>query len=63
MAIDVAGFVFTVRDANESNSLSIFDPRGQVVHEIKLDRPCGVAIARDGSVWVAGCTSNKLWKF
>ena len=63
VAIDVAGLVFALREDNESNSLSIFDPRGQVIHSIKLDCPCGVAIAPDGSVWVASWRLDKLWKF
>ena len=63
VAIDAAGFVFAVRFANESNSLSIFDAQGQVIHTIELDRPLGVAIASDGSVWVAVFGHNKLYKF
>ena len=43
VAIDVAGFVFAVCCSNESNSPSIFDPRGQIVHTIELDHPWGVA--------------------
>ena len=63
VAINTAGFVFAVRHANTANSLSIFDPQGQVIHTIKLDCPDGVAIAPDGSVWVTGYEPDKLWKF
>ena len=63
MAIDAAGFVFAVGHTKRNNSLSIFGTQGEVIHTIKLDRLWGVAIAPDGSVWVAGFYYGKLWKF
>ena len=63
VAIDAAGFIFAVGFTNWKNSLSIFDTQGDVIHTIKLDHPWGVAIAPDGSVWVAGYAYDKLWKF
>ena len=63
VAFDVAGFAFVVRNASDCRSLSIFDPRSQVIHTIELDHPWAVAITPDGSVWVAGCSPKKLWKF
>ena len=63
VAIVAAGFEFAVRSANVINSLSIFDAQGQVIHTIKSDCPWGVAIAPDGSIWVARWSPGKLWKF
>ena len=63
VAIDPAGFIFAVGYSNKNDSLSIFGTQGEVVHTVQLDRPWGVAIAPDGSVWVAGWRRNKLWRF
>ena len=63
VAVDAAGIAFAVSYTNENNSLSIFGTQGEVVNSIKLDRPRGVAIAPDGSVWVVGFSHNKLGKF
>ena len=62
VAIDAAGFVLAVSQSKRNNSLSIFNDQGEVIHTIKMNRPCGVAIAPDGSVWVAE-TYGKLYKF
>ena len=51
VAVDAAGFVFAVRYNNGNNSLSIFDPPGNVVHTIQVSCPWGVAVAPDGSVF------------
>ena len=48
--MDKAGYSLVVRNANASNSLSIFDPSGHIIHTISLSFPLGVAIAPDGSV-------------
>ena len=63
VAIDATGLVFAVGYCNKNNSLSIFGTEGEIIHTVQLDRPWGVAIAPDGSVWVAGWRRNKLWKF
>ena len=63
VAIDAAGFVFAVGYTEGNNSLSIFNTGGEIVHTINLDCPWGVAIAPDGSVWVAGYDLDKLWRF
>ena len=63
VAVDATGFVFVVGCINASKSLWIFNPKGQVIRTIELDRPMGVAIAPYGSVWVAGYGCNKLLKF
>ena len=63
VAIDAAGFIFAVAYTSQNNSLSILNTQGEVIHTIKLDHPWGVAIAPDGSVWVAGFYLDKLWKF
>ena len=63
VAIDAAGFAFAVGCRDESSSLTIFDTQGKVIHTIQLYYPWGVAIAPDGSVWVAGWFHGKLWKF
>ena len=63
VAVDAAGVVFALGCTGRNNSLSIFNKRVKVIHTIELDRPWGVAIAPDGSVWVAVLGCNKLWKF
>ena len=63
VAIDAAGFIFSIAYTGENNSLSIFDSQGEIIYTIPIDHPWGVGIAPDGSVWVAGLYLNKLWKF
>ena len=63
VAVDAAGFVFAARYNNGSDSLSIFDPRGNVIHTIQLSSPWGVTVAPDDSIWVAGLGPDKLLKF
>ena len=62
IVIDPAGYILVV---NESGSfLVIFDPNGQCIHSIKgFNTPRGVAIAPDGSIWVADRGKNRLVKY
>ena len=63
IAIDSAGNSLVVNFSG--NSLLIFDPDGNFIHSIgKLNTPAGVAVASNGSVWVAAdqC-NNRLIKY
>ena len=49
---------------NSGDSLSIFDPHGNYIHSIGgFNYPIGVALASNGSVWVADCSNNRLVKY
>ena len=62
IAIDSVGNSLVVN--NSGNSLSIFDPHGNYIHSIGgLNRPVGVAMASNGSVWVADKDKNRLVKY
>ena len=62
IAIDSAGNSFVVNQSR--NSLSISDPHGYYTHSIGgFCRPIGVAMASNGSVWVADTHSNRLVKY
>ena len=62
IAIDSAGNSLV---ANYSGaSLSIFDPHGNFIHSIRgFNNPVGVAVASNGSVWVADKDNNRLVKY
>lgn len=66
VASDATGFSIVVCNADDHNSLSIFEPSGQVIHTIRLKHPWVVARAPNGSVlvrvWVTTWYCNKLWK-
>lgn len=63
IAVDSAGFSFVTTHSNPG-ILSVFDPSGHLVNTISgLDEPFGVAIAPDGSVWVADYGSKRLLKY
>ena len=62
IAIDSSGnsLVTTYR----RNSLSIFDPHGNYIHSIGgFNNPIGVAVASNGSVWVADTDNHRLVKY
>ena len=62
IAIDPAGYAHVVN--NGRNSLTIFDPSSNYVKSIKeFHLPKGVAIAPNGSVWVADQFNNRLVKY
>ena len=62
IAIDPAGYSLVVNNAG--NSLTIFDPSGYCVKLIKqFIFPKGVAIAPNGSVWVADQYNDRLVKY
>ena len=49
---------------NKGKSLSIFNPHGNYIHSIgDFYNPVGVAVASNGSVWVADSTNNRLVKY
>ena len=63
LAIDKAGFSLVSSLCNEG-LLSVFDSSGRLVHTVEgFDYPCGVAIAEDGSVWLADRNNNRLLKY
>ena len=60
IAIDLAGNSLVVN--RNGNSLSVFDPDGNYIHSIGgFNNPIGVAVASNGSVWVAD--NNRLVKY
>ena len=62
IAIDSAGNSLVVN--NSGDSLSIFDPLGNYIHSIGgFKNPIGVAVASNGSVWVADYSNNRLVKY
>ena len=59
IAIDSAGNSLVVN--HRGNSLSIFDPHGNYIHSIGgFSWPIGVAVASNGSMWVADGNNNRL---
>ena len=62
IAIDSAGNSLVVN--NSGDSLSIFDPLGNYIHSIGgFKNPVGVAVASNGSVWVADYANKRLVKY
>ena len=62
IAIDSAGNSLVAN--NRGNSFSIFDPDGKYIHSIGgFNCPVGVAMASNGSVWVADRDNNRLVKY
>ena len=62
IAIDLIGNSLVTN--SNSNSLTIFDPHGNYIHSIVgLNGPLGVAVASNGSVWVADTYNNRLVKY
>ena len=62
IAIDSTGNSVVVN--NIGNSLSIFDPHGNYIHSIGgFNHPIGVAVASNGSVWIADKDNNRLVKY
>ena len=62
IAIDLAGNSLVVNYGG--NSLSIFDPHCNYIHSIGgFKFPIGVAVASNGSVWVADTNNNRLVKY
>ena len=62
IAIDSAGNSLVVNKSGES--LSIFNPHGNFIHSIRgFNQPIGVAVASNGSVWVADASNNRLVKY
>ena len=62
IAIDSAGNSLVVN--NSGHSLSISDPHGNYIHSIEgFSWPVGVAVASNGSVWVADKNNNRLVKY
>ena len=62
IAIDSTGNSLVVN--NIGNSLSIFDPHGNYIHSIGgFNRPIGVAVTPNGSVWIADQFNNRLVKY
>ena len=62
IAIDSAGNSLVLNSCG--NSLSIFDPHGDHIHSIGgFKNPIGVAVASNGSVWVADRANNRLVKY
>ena len=61
IVIDDEGYSFV----NETNCLSIFDPRGYKVHTFgKLKRPRGVILdPKSGSLYVANCGAKNVLKY
>ena len=62
IAIDSAGNSLVVNYSR--NSLSIFDPHGNYIYSIGgFSWPIGLAVASNGSVWVADQCNNRLVKY
>ena len=62
IAIDSAGNSLVVNKSGDS--LSIFDPHSNYIHSIGgFKNPIGVAVASNGSVWVADTYNNRLVKY
>ena len=62
IAIDPSGYSLVSSYSN--GTLSIFDPSGRFIHSVGgFNRPFGVSISPDGSVWVADRNNNRLVKF
>ena len=62
IAIDSTGNSLVVNYTG--NSLSIFNPDGNYIHSIRgFKNPIGVALASNGSVWVADYANNRLVKY
>ena len=62
IAIDSAGNSLVVNYSE--HSLSFFDPHGNYINSIGgFKNPRGVAVAPNGSVWVADCSNNRLVKY
>ena len=62
IAIDSTGNSLVINYSG--NSLSIFDPHGNYIHSIGgFKYPVGVAVASNGSVWVADRANNRLVKY
>ena len=62
IAIDSASNSLVVN--HRGNSLFIFNPHGNYIHSIRgFSWPVGVAVASNGSVWVADKNNNRLDKY
>ena len=62
IAIDSSGNSLVVNRSGKS--LSIFDPHGNYIHSIGgFNSPVGVAVASNGSVWVADAYNDRLVKY
>ena len=62
IAIDPSGY--SLVNSYSNGTLSIFDPSGRFIHSVGgFNRPFGVSISPDGSVWVADRNNNRLVKF
>ena len=60
IAVDKEGFIFVC----ESNSVSIFNPQGSMVHSIKHPegcQPCGLVLDSDGDLYVAYAKTVLQW--
>ena len=60
--IDTSGY--SLVNSYSDGTLSIFDPSGRFIHSVGgFNRPFGVSVSPDGSVWVADRDNNRLVKF
>ena len=62
IAIDLAGNSLVAN--RRGDSIVIFDPHGTFIRSIEgFNRPIGVTVASDGSVWVSDQDNNRLVKY
>ena len=69
LTVDSAGFSFVTKctrnyNCYEPDDVSIFDPNGQLIHELKgFQQPQDIKISSDGSVWISECGGHKVSKY
>ena len=62
VAIDPSGYSSVTNF--KTSTLSVYDPSGRFIHSVEgFDRPFGVSVSPEGSVWVADTHNNRLLKY